>query len=123
MDSILQSAWDDQPRRAERDASGFEAEQGEIFRRVQRQGGEAEDQGGLVKVTVDARGRVESIYLDPRLSATEMQKLGPHIAALCANAFDQRVEQIGKIVAANADYLDQKVVDEVAALTRWLRGK
>lgn len=123
MDSILQSAWDDRPRRPERDTSGFEAQQGELFRRVQSQGGEAEDQGGLVKVTVDARGRVESVHLDPRLSATEMQRLGPHIAAVCAKAFDQRVEQIGKLVAANADYLDQAVVDEVAALTGWMRGR
>lgn len=123
MDSILQSAWDDQPRRPERDTSAFREQRGELFRRVQRQGGEAEDQGGYVKVTVDARGRVESIHLDQRLSATEMQKLGPHIAALCAKAFDQRVEQIGKLVAANAEYLDQAVVDEVAALTGWLQGK
>lgn len=123
MDSILQSAWDDQPRRPERDTSRFGAQQGELFRRVQRQGGDAEDQGGYVKVTVDARGRVESIELDQRLSATEMQKLGPHIAAVCARAFDERVEQIGKLVAANADYLDQTVVDEIAALTSWLRGK
>ncbi|WP_078344956.1 YbaB/EbfC family nucleoid-associated protein [Mycobacteroides chelonae] len=123
MDSILQSAWDDQPRRVERDTSGFGEQQGELFRRVQSQGGAAEDQGGYVKVTVDARGRVESIELDQRLSATEMQKLGPHIAAVCARAFDQRVEQIGKLVAANADYLDRTVVDEVAALTGWLRGQ
>lgn len=123
MDSILQSAWDDQPRRPERDTSGFGEQQGELFRRVQSQGGAAEDQGGLVKVSVDARGRVKSIELDPRLSGAELQRLGPHIAAVCAKAFDQRVEQIGKIVAANADYLDQKVVDEVAALTQWLRGK
>ncbi len=94
-----------------------------MFRRVQRQGGEAEDRGGLVKVTVDARGRVESVHLDQRLSATEMQKLGPHIAAVCAKAFDERIEQIGKLVAANADYLEQAVVDEIAALTGWLQGK
>ncbi|BBZ81750.1 hypothetical protein MABM_16660 [Mycobacteroides abscessus] len=123
MDSILQSAWDEQPRRTERDTSAFAAEQGEIFRRVQQQGGEAEDQRGLVKVTVDARGRVETVHLDPRLSAAEMQQLGPHIAAVCAKAFDQRVEQIGKIIAANADYLDQKVVDEITALTRWFRER
>lgn len=123
MDSILQSAWDDQPRRVERDTSGFGEQQGELFRRVQSQGGVAEDQGGLVKVSVDARGRVKSIELDPRLSGTELQRLGPHIAAVCAKAFDQRVEQIGKLVAANADYLDPAVVDEVAALTGWLRGQ
>lgn len=123
MDSILQSAWDEQPRRTERDTSVFAAEQGEIFRRVQQQGGEAEDQRGLVKVTVDARGRVETVHLDPRLSAAEMQQLGPHLAAVCAKAFDQRVEQIGKIIAANADYLDQRVVDEITALTRWFRER
>ncbi|SIC66302.1 hypothetical protein [Mycobacteroides abscessus] len=42
---------------------------------------------------------------------------------MCAKAFDQRVEQIGKIIAANADYLDQKVVDEITALTRWFRER
>ncbi|WP_277815625.1 hypothetical protein [Mycobacteroides abscessus] len=31
-----------------------------------------------------------------------------------------RSEQIGKIVEANAEYLDQAVVDEVAALTQRL---
>lgn len=123
MDSILQSAWDDQPRRNERDTSGFGAQQAEVFRRVQQQGGEAEDQGGLVRVTVDARGRVDSVHLDQRLSATEMQKIGPHIAAVCAKAFDQRVEQIGRIITANADYLDQAVINEINALTQWIRGK
>ncbi|SHW54697.1 Uncharacterised protein [Mycobacteroides abscessus subsp. abscessus] len=49
-----------------------------------------------------------------------MQALGPYIAAVCAKAFDQRIEQIGKIVEANAEYLDQAVVDEIAALTQRL---
>ncbi|WP_157835769.1 hypothetical protein [Mycobacteroides abscessus] len=123
MDSILQPVWGDQPDRSgrsERNTSGFGDQQGEIFRRVERQGGEAEDEDGYVRVTVDGCGRVESIHLNQRLSATGMQALGPYIAAVCAKAFDQRIEQIGKIVEANAEYLDQAVVDEVAALTQRL---
>ncbi|ORB47266.1 hypothetical protein BST43_26215 [Mycobacteroides saopaulense] len=88
------------------------------MRRVDNQGGEAEDQGGYVKVVVDNCGRVQSIWLDPRLSATDPSKLGPHVAAVCAQAFNQRVEQIGKIVAANADLLDQSTVDVVEAIAQ-----
>lgn len=90
----------------------------ELIRRVDQQGGEAEDQGGYVKVVVDNCGRVQSIRLDPRLSATAMDGLGPHIAAVCAKAFNHRVEQVRKIVAANADYLDQATVDAVEAMTQ-----
>lgn len=104
----------------ERDVSEFTAQRVEIVRRVSRQGGQAEDQGGYVQVTVDNCGRVQSIQLDPRLSATALDRLGPHIAAVCAKAFDQRIAQISKIVAANSNYLDQATVDEATAMAHRL---
>lgn len=92
----------------------------DLLRRIERQGGEAESPGGTVRVSVDARGRVATMWLDPRLSSVPLDELAGHIVNTCAAAFNQRLAEIARTARENADLLEADLVTHIEVMTGYL---
>ena len=93
----------------------------EIARLIERQGGHAESPGGTIEATVDATGRITAIWLDPRLSALPLDQLADHIAATCADAFNQRLDAIAQIARDHTDTLNPDLATQIAVMTTHLK--
>ena len=92
----------------------------DLWRRLERQGGRAESADESIRVSVDAAGRVDSIWLDPRL-ALAMDELASRLAEACCEAFDNRLTEIARLVEESAAVLEPHLAIQVETMTRHLR--
>lgn len=61
--------------------------------------GEARSEGGLVSVKVDSKGRVARVWLDQQVSGVSVDRLAEAIAAVCAEAFNNRLDRLADLIA------------------------
>ena len=79
--------------------------------------GSAESPGGKVRVDVDNRGRVSSVWLDPRVCAISPTVLTVAIEKACRAAFDDRIAKMIDLVE-KSKAVDPALVSEIKSMAR-----